>query len=121
MAVALVVDDEPLVAMMISLALEEAGFTVIEAYDGQHAVELMAGQDVDVVVTDFMMPRRSGLDLALAIRALRGPRDPPVVLTSAVPGDVLDRHPGIFAAFFQKPYDLDELIDTVRSLVEAEA
>lgn len=118
MKVALVVDDEPLVAMMVASALDDAGFSVIEAYDGRHALEILAATRVDVVVTDYMMPRLNGLDLALEIRARQGPEAIPVVLTSAVPGDVVQRHPGVFAAFFQKPYDLDEVTATLNALLD---
>ena len=116
MKVVLVVDDETLLTMVASTALEEAGFSVLEAYDGQNALEVLAGSPVDVIVTDYMMPRRNGLELAATIK-----NDPvlatiPVVLTSAVPGDVVQRHPGMFAAFLQKPYDLDQLVNIVVEL-----
>lgn len=116
MAVVLVVDDEALLAMVASSVLEEAGFTVLEAYDGQSALEMLAESRVDAVVTDYMMPRRNGLELALALKGDPDLAEIPVVLTSAVPGDVMLRHPGIFAAFLQKPYDLDRLVGVVAAL-----
>lgn len=116
MKVVLVVDDETLLTMVASSALEEAGFAVLEAYDGQNALELLSGSPVDVIVTDYMMPRRNGLELAAALKSDPSLSCIPVVLTSAVPGDVVQRHPGMFAAFLQKPYDLDQLVSIVAEL-----
>jgi two-component system response regulator VicR len=118
MKVALVVDDEPLVAMMVASALGDAGYSVIEAYDGRHALEILASTRVDVIVTDYMMPRLNGVDLALEIRQRHGPDAIPVVLVSAVPDDVVERHPGVFAAFFQKPYDIDEVAAALDRLLQ---
>lgn len=118
MAAVMVVDDETLLAMVAATALEEAGFVVLEAYDGQNALELLAQSPVDVIVTDYMMPRRNGLELAVTLK-----NDPdlaaiPVVLTSAVPGDVMLRNPGLFAAFLQKPYELSRLVSVVTELAD---
>jgi DNA-binding response OmpR family regulator len=117
MRAVLVVDDEPLLVMTLGMALDEAGFRVVEAHDGLHALEVLRTTKVDLVVTDYMMPRLSGLDLALAIKSDPATENLPVLLMSAVPGDVLERHPGVFAGFFQKPYDIDRLLAVVAGLL----
>lgn len=117
MRAVLVVDDEPLLVMTLGMALDEAGFRVVEAHDGLHALEVLRTTKVDLVVTDYMMPRLSGLDLALAIKSDPATEGLPVLLMSAVPGDVLERHPGTFAGFFQKPYDIDSLVAVASDLL----
>lgn len=112
----LVVDDEPLVALTAAMVLSDAGFETLEAQDGDRALSILAQRTVDVVVTDYMMPRRNGLELALAMRADPAHAGIPVVLVSAVPGDVVSRNPGLFAAFLQKPYGADALVAAVRTL-----
>ncbi len=67
----LLVDDEPMVRMVTQRILEGSGYRVLTACDGASAVALYAErrQEVDIVLTDMMMP---GLDGAATIRALRG-------------------------------------------------
>jgi CheY-like chemotaxis protein len=118
MSTVLVVDDEPLVALTAAMVLSDAGFETLEAHDGDRALSILSETPVDLVVTDYMMPRRNGLELARAMRQDPDHAEIPVVLVSAVPGDVVSRNPGLFAAFLQKPYGADELIDVVRHLTD---
>ena len=65
----LVVDDSVTIRQMLSFTLKEAGFAVVEAGDGQEALERLAGQRIDLIITDLNMPRLDGIGF---IRALRG-------------------------------------------------
>ncbi len=115
----LVVDDEVLIALLASEVLTDAGYRVVVAHDGRAALEILRREPPAAVVTDYMMPRLDGLGLALAMRADPALRPVPVVLTSAVAGDVLERHPGLFFSFLQKPYDLARLLAAVSDAVGA--
>lgn len=115
----LVVDDEVLIAMLASEVLTDAGYRVALAHDGRMAMEMLRREAPAAVVTDYMMPRMDGLGLALAMRGEAALRNVPVVLTSALAGDVLERHPGLFFSFLQKPYDLARLLAAVRDAVAA--
>jgi CheY-like chemotaxis protein len=65
----LVVDDEPDVRLLTRLLLEMAGHQVIEAPDGEHALETLAGQEgIDVVLLDLRMPGISGWDVMARLR-----------------------------------------------------
>ena len=65
----LAVDDDALVLMNTSALLEDLGHSVTEAFSAQDALELMRkGQTFDLIVTDYAMPRMTGMDLARAIR-----------------------------------------------------
>jgi CheY-like chemotaxis protein len=57
----LVVDDEPDIVMYLSTALEDAGFNVVTASDGQEALELVAKSVPDFISLDLVMPRKSGI------------------------------------------------------------
>src|SRR3954469_18922415 len=118
MTAVLVVDDEAVLTMAAAFGLRDAGFSVIEAFDGRNALELLAETAVDVIVTDYMMPRLSGLELAVALKENPAPATTPIVLTTAVPNEVVERHPGLFTVVLQKPYDLDRLVATVRDLAK---
>ena len=78
----LVVEDEPLVRRTVVLALERAGHKVLTAGDGEEALALLRqdGHGVQLVLTDVVMPRLGGVELARAIRS--APRVIPVVFMS---------------------------------------
>jgi CheY-like chemotaxis protein len=64
----LVVDDDPLVRDIIAMALRDAGHAVLEANDGQQALDALGRGPFDLVVTDILMPEIDGIGLILAIR-----------------------------------------------------
>ena len=65
----LIAEDELLVSHAARLELEEAGFTVLDAADGDEAVEEFKRLHPDVVTMDIVMPRRSGIDAVKGISA----------------------------------------------------
>ena len=64
----LVVDDERLIADTISEILRGSGFDVTTAYDGREALELARNSRPDYLLTDVLMPKMNGVDLAIAVR-----------------------------------------------------
>lgn len=81
---ALVADDESIFRNQVRTLLEERGIEVLEAKDGHEAFALFMKEEVDFMVTDFLMPRVDGIQLVRDIR-LTGPRGKiPVVLMSAI-------------------------------------
>ncbi|MFH5925033.1 response regulator [Roseomonas xinghualingensis] len=116
----LVVDDEVLIAELTGEVLADAGYRVLLAHDGREALEILEREKPDAIITDYMMPRLDGLGLALAVSAAPQLRHLPVVLTSAVAGDVLERYPGVFARFLQKPFDLTDIVATISGLLREE-
>jgi len=66
--VVLVVDDERVIADTLSTILERNGFVVMTAYDGISALEIAAQVPPKLLISDVMMPRMNGIDLAVAIR-----------------------------------------------------
>jgi CheY-like chemotaxis protein len=111
----LVVDDEPLLRDLLAAFLSSEGYEVAVAANGRAMLEVVARERPDLVLMDVMMP---GLDGREAFRLMQAQSDLqriPVVMTSAAVGeDRLD--PGI-AAFLPKPFDLDQLLETVARLV----
>ena len=64
----LVVDDEQLLVKGVKFNLENEGYTVETAYDGEAAVELAKNNDFDLVILDLMMPKLDGLSACMKIR-----------------------------------------------------
>jgi CheY-like chemotaxis protein len=81
----LVADDEPHIGRIIKMKLEQGPFRVTLAYDGQEAIDLLeAGNDIDLVLLDLMMPNLSGLDVLARIRSNdRLKHLPCIILTAA--------------------------------------
>ena len=70
MTTILVVDDEYLIADILSFALEDEGFMVVTASNGQKGLEVLDRERPALIITDFMMPVMDGLEFATAVRAL---------------------------------------------------
>lgn len=116
----LVVEDEDLVREVSVLQLEDAGYEVLLAQTAADALEILAsGPGVGLVFTDVNMPGElDGLQLASLVRE----RWPEVrVIVTSGGGKVGPSHVDPPTRFIAKPYGLQALIDTVRSLSEEDA
>ena len=80
---ALIVDDDPVVRMLLEALLRKAGWATTTAEDGRVAVEVIATTSFDVVVSDVKMPKLDGPGLLAELRAQPRTRDLPFVLLSA--------------------------------------
>ena len=111
----LVVDDEPVLRVLVKEILQDEGYVVIDAADGQSMLELLQDVHPDLVLMDVMMPGVDGREAYQALRSRMDLPDLPVVMMSAaVQPSKLD--PSI-AAFLRKPFDLTELVDLVTHLI----
>jgi two-component system OmpR family response regulator len=112
----LIVDDEGRMADVIRRALTREGMAADVAHDGEHALELAAIVDYDVIVLDVMLPGRSGFDVCAQLRE-RGVWSPVLMLT-ALDG-VHDRVAGLDSGaddYLVKPFALPELQARLRAL-----
>ncbi len=117
----LLVEDEDAVRAFERRALTGAGYQVVEACQGADAVTLFDAHadEIDVLVTDIVMPGMSGRELADALRA-RVP-DLPVLYVSGYTDDAVLRH-GVLAAeasFLEKPFSAAALCARVRAVLDA--
>ncbi|MFT4201631.1 response regulator transcription factor [Gordonia sp. (in: high G+C Gram-positive bacteria)] len=114
---ALVVDDEAVLAEMVSMALRYEGWTVSTAKDGSSAIATARAVKPDVVVLDVMLPDMNGLEVLLRLRQI----DPalPVLLLTAK-DSVEDRIAGLTAGgddYVTKPFSIEEVILRLRALL----
>jgi len=107
----LVVDDDPQLRMILTVFLEDAGYTVRLAADGQAALEAIAADRPDLVLSDVRMPRLDGLQLASHLRCLADPV--PVILMSSGPA-VQEGHA---VRTIIKPFDVDHLLAVVHEVL----
>ncbi|MDQ1499134.1 MAG: hypothetical protein QOI86_2474, partial [Actinomycetota bacterium] len=112
----LVVDDEPMLRNLLSRLLRMEGYTVIEAEDGQAALELVDSRSPDLVLLDVMLPARDGLDV---LGDLRRTSEVPVILVSAL-GEEADRVLGLKMGaddYVVKPFSAAELSARIESVL----
>lgn len=111
----LMVDDDVLIAMSSVDMLEDLGHEVIEANSGEAALNYLAnGEPVDLLITDFSMPRMNGAQLAMAARELRP--DLPIILATGYaelpPGYEMD------LPRLGKPYDQRQLVAQIAATMK---
>jgi two-component system OmpR family response regulator len=113
----LVVDDEPTLAELLSMALRYEGWDVKSAGDGQTAVRTARDFRPDAVVLDMMLPDIDGLEV---LRRLRADRTEVPVLFLTARDSVEDRVAGLTAGgddYVTKPFSLEEVVARLRALM----
>jgi CheY-like chemotaxis protein len=108
----LIADAEPLTIDVLTAALEQAGYQVITATDGEQALERDGAHQPDLVCVDIHMPGLGGLDVC---RALKATRSVPVLLTAAYLDDATSQGFATAGAddLLFKPFSPEEMIDKV--------
>lgn len=106
-----VAEDEFLIADMLVVTLEDAGHEVRSAANGASALELIRTETPDLVITDFMMPLMTGLELAEAIRGEPKLRHLPIILVSGAQGSIARGRSDLFDHVIDKPYALSEVLE----------
>jgi len=116
----LVVDDDPAIRLICSTWLSLDGYEVLEAADGQDALQLALTEAPDVVLLDLSLPVLDGFAVASALRADDRTRElPVVVLTGEADPNVSERVQEIGAAgLFMKPFDPSAVTAFVKRVVE---
>jgi len=111
----LVVEDDPVIIDLLTLTLELEGWTVLRAKDAVSALETARAERPDVVVSDVMMPGRSGLDLIADLRADGDTATIPVMLLSAkaLAAEVAEGYSAGAVDYVTKPFDPDDLIERI--------
>ena len=110
--VVLVVDDERYIVDLLTDLLQDEGYHVLRASDGQAALEILSQQLPDLVVADVMMPRIDGMRLLALIREQN--RNLPVILMSAAVTPQSDD-----VTFLRKPFDIDVLLALIERKIAA--
>jgi CheY-like chemotaxis protein len=117
MAHILVVDDEFLLAMMLTDILEDEGYEVDTVSNGEAALAAVRKRRPDLVVTDFMMPMMTGLEFAEAVRADAALANLPIILVSGAQGNIARERPELFQAVFDKPYRNSAILKAIATYV----
>jgi len=113
----LVVDDDFSIRQWSTVVLVRSGYHVDVAEDGAAGWEALRAKHYDLVITDNMMPKVTGLEMVKMLRTQDATL--PVILASGlVPREELERHPWLaISAILPKPYTVEKLLETVKEVL----
>ena len=115
----LIADDSPSVRQVVGLTLRGAGYAVVEAEDGQAALQQAAANTIDGVITDLNMPQMDGLEFIRRYRATEKGSGVPIVFLSTESDDAIRQQARQAGAlgWMIKPFKPEQLIAVVKKVV----
>lgn len=118
----LIIDDSNTMRKIVTRSLRQAGLdfdTILEAADGQAALDVLAGETVDIILSDINMPVMDGIEFLRQKQADAKIKDIPVVMITTEAGaDILDEAKSLGAAgSIKKPFTPDQIQETLGSLL----
>ncbi len=114
----MVVDDSASIRMVVGIALRGAGYEVIEAKDGQDALNKMSGQKLHLIISDVNMPIMDGITFVKAVKQMPSYRFTPIIMLTTE-SDESKKSEGQAAgakAWVVKPFKPEQMIGAVQKL-----
>ena len=112
----LVAEDSPEIAKLMELTLRMEGYSVLQAYDGEQALELARAHRPDLILLDVMMPRLNGFDVAKELKKDAETADIPIIFVTAKHElDALVQGLEVAVDYISKPFAVPELAARVRA------
>ena len=117
--VVLAADDDADILGLITFRLERSGYTVLQAHDGEEALELALTAKPDLAVLDVMMPKLDGFELTRRLRAEEATRRMPIILLTAraQESDVQEGFEAGADDYIRKPFSSQELRSRVQAIL----
>jgi two-component system, chemotaxis family, chemotaxis protein CheY len=115
----LCVDDSPSIRQLVGLTLTGAGYTVVEAGDGQEGLDKAQSHNVSLVVTDLNMPRMDGLTMIRKLRQMSNCRGVPIVFLTTESDEAKKREAKEAGAtgWITKPFRQEQMLAVVKKLL----
>ena len=115
----LVVDDSKVMRGILRKMLSADGAEVVEACDGKQALDVLAGQSVDCIISDWNMPRMKGIDLLRQVRGDAALADTPFVMVTAeaLAANLAEADAANVSSYLTKPFTADDLRTTLRRVL----
>ncbi len=116
---ALVVDDSASIRQLVCFTLQEAGFTVLEASNGQEGLAHLAGGRVDLVITDLNMPVMDGIDFIRELRTRASSKYTPVLMltTESQDGKKQEGRAAGATGWMIKPFHPEKLLQVIAKVL----
>lgn len=118
----LMVDDSITIRQMINFTLKSAGYTIIEAVDGQDGINKARAEHVDLIITDLNMPNKNGLELIRELRTDEGHQHTPILMLSTE-SDQTKKNEGKQAGatgWIVKPFNPEQLLKIISKVLPEE-
>ena len=116
----LIADDSISMRQMVNFTLKTAGHEVVEAKDGEEALELASNNQFDLIISDINMPKMNGIDLTTTLRTKSNYRFTPILLlTTESSADKKGQGKAAGATgWIMKPFKPDALIHTIDKVMQ---
>ena len=115
----MVVDDSPVMRQLICAALEQAGYEVLDASDGQFALDKLKDVQVQLVISDLNMPNLNGIELIKELRVLPSYKFIPIIMltTESQMSRVKEGKTAGATGWIVKPFDPEHLVNVVNKML----
>ncbi|MCK5267605.1 MAG: response regulator [Spirochaetes bacterium] len=112
-------DDSRSIREMVSFTLKEAGYDVVDAQDGQEAMDKISKSHVDMLITDLNMPNINGIELIKKVRANAQYKFMPIIMLTTESHEKLKAEGRAAGAtgWIVKPFDPEQLIGVVKKVL----
>lgn len=117
----LLAEDEEVLRMLIVDTLEEENYIVDEASDGEEALALLAEQDYDLIILDYMMPGFTGVEVIEKVKSEAGRNHGTTIIMLSAKSQKFDQEKGLAAGadyFISKPFSPFDLLEKVKEIID---
>ncbi len=115
----LIIEDDKNILKLIRYNLEKEGYTVLTAITGEDGLDLIDGQDIDLIILDLMLPKMNGLDFCRKVKQDEFNSSIPIIMVTAK-GEEVDRVVGFELGaddYLVKPFSVRELVLRVKAVL----
>jgi len=119
-AVVLVADDDPEILSLLSIRLNRAGYTVVEAVDGEQTLARVREHYPDVVVLDVMMPGKNGWEVAKELRHDARFKNIGIIMLTAIGEKINEMTSPLYGAdaYIDKPFEFADLEAKIKQILD---
>lgn len=116
----LTVDDSTSVRQMVSFTLKGAGYDVIEAVDGKDGLDKIAGEKVNMIITDLNMPNMDGIEMIRNVRAMQEYKFVPIILLTTESQEEKKKEGKAAGAtgWIVKPFKPEQLLSVIKKVLK---
>ena len=115
----LLIDDDPSISEVLQMFFEEEGYRVKSYEDGSDIELKIKKTNPDVLLLDYMLPGKNGAEIAKSLRKKQSSKGLPIIMIAANKINKREAKEAGVDEFLEKPFDLYELLNTVKSYVKA--
>lgn len=119
----LIIEDEAAVREMLSFTLKNSGFETLEAINGEIALDIVKKYNIDLILLDWMLPGKAGIDISRSLRGSAETKDIPIIMLTAK-SDESDKILGLESGaddYVTKPFSPKELVARIKALLRRTA